>query len=375
MRKRVRQERRLLKYGREATDERSRNGEALRAFDRIVALASGRPPPELALPICLDIPLGTIAVASRLVPWIGGLYRIIPENGTVKRLERMLPRHSLRDLPRIPDARISLFPDGKVKLRVGKVEITGTGKLGGHIDWLRSGETGTPLDLPCGIRTANKHVGFILLFPMSGVSWRRENAHGLKAEVREGVFGVVTPGIDLTGPWHPIPFASPDGVRASIELNQSMPLGGDYGRALQAIQEAAEFHSKGPKLSMEGEPRVGVLEQPTQEQSGGVNLPALHVTRTTDLSIETGGMASAYADAMENEEADEEMGTLTPVEIEEHTAMKSAYGQVCKSLATFPGLTTYDSLRKDESLPRPYQTLWISTLPGFDWCLNYLFVL
>ena len=28
-------------------------------------------------------------------------------------------------------------------------------------------------------------------------------------------------------------------------------------------------------------------------------------------------MASAYADAMENEEADEEMGTLTPVEIEE----------------------------------------------------------
>ena len=298
-----------------------RNGEALRAFDKIVALASGRPPPELALPICLDIPIGTIAVASRLLPWLGGLYRITPENGSVKRFDRMLPRHSLRDLPRIPDARISLFPDGKVKLRIGKVEIAGSGKLGGHIDWLRSGELGSPLNSPGAISSTNKHVGFIHLFPMSGDSWRRGNAHGLKAEVRSRVFGVITPGIDLNGPWHPIPFASPDGVRSCLELGQDMPFGDDYAKALHAIMEAAAEHASGPILTSDDAPGTGANEQSAAAQGGGVadqkKIPTPHVTRATDLSVETGGMASAYADTVENEDADEEMGTLTPVEIEE----------------------------------------------------------
>ena len=38
-----------------------------------------------------------------------------------------------------------IFPEGKVKLRVGKMEMTGAGKLGGHIEWIGSNEIGNSM--------------------------------------------------------------------------------------------------------------------------------------------------------------------------------------------------------------------------------------
>ena len=50
------------------------------------------------------------------------------------------------------------------------MEMTGAGKLGGHIEWIRSNEIGNAMASLDGIRNANKHVGFISLFPVSGAS-------------------------------------------------------------------------------------------------------------------------------------------------------------------------------------------------------------
>ena len=202
-----------------------------------------------------------------------GLLAVRMPSGAASELLSSLERIQSMCPPSLPTSVISIFPTRSE----GKIEMRASGILG---------------------RSLNP--------------WTRENAHGLKAEVRDGVFVVITPGIDLAGPWHPIPNASPDGVLTSIVSNQILPQGADYGKAVRAIQEAAELHARGEGLKANSDRDTAgdhwMLSDSRRAEESRATIAPLQAARTTDINTETGGMVAAYAEVFEDEEAEEEMG-------------------------------------------------------------------
>jgi hypothetical protein len=149
------------------------------------------------------------------------------------------------------------------------------------------------------IAQANSEHGFIQLFPLSGKAWTEYNAHGLKVSVQDRVLYVHTRN-DKIESGCAIPYASPDGVRGTIEM-AGIPYGDNYPEAAKALQEAVGRHVMGTK------------ETGGNQQDGGKI--ELVFGRAADLNLETGSQKVAYAEEKEVEDCEEEIGTLTPVEI------------------------------------------------------------